>query len=648
MKGLDDCPSAETLEKILAGDAPEEEVAALESHLNNCQACCARVESLAAHASLEDDLHWAASVRSKTFVTIGEPLSKLNELLPDYEILREIGRGGMGIVYLANQPRLSRQVAIKVLPALLGVIHPESKARFRREAELAAGLDHTNIISIHDYGEADGTLYYAMQLIRGRSLRNVLDEIEDSGAVDCVVREKHGSRTSRSSTDAESSAPQAGRAYYLRVAHWISEVADALQYAHERGITHRDIKPSNLLLTEDGKLMISDFGLARIAGAQSITQAQSLVGTCRYMAPEQLRPGAAEADHLVDIYALGATLYELLAFRPMFSGTDDRNVIHQIGSHEPTPPHRISRSVPRELETICLKAISKDRDARYASAGDFADDLRRWSLGLPIEAKRSPLPVRAARLARRHKLAVTFSSLSIVLALVSGVLLVKYDAASKAEQSARTGETAQRALALVHQARLSLEDERYPDAIARLDEALTLAADLPEASQLKAVALMRQGQNEQARQILNQAIARGETDWRSRYLLGMLTQSASNPFGRSRAASAESNPENAALKRSATIGALLSQVEQLHPGSPEVLSLRSALAANHTESIRLLSEALELDPGFSDALVERAVRLGCMGRFEAALADLDAAIAARHGGHQVYGLRGIALYQLGR
>jgi serine/threonine protein kinase/lipoprotein NlpI len=650
MKRIDACPDADELEKMLSGNAGEAEITALESHLSECAACRQRVDSLAENAALEDDLHWAASVRAKTFVSIGEPLSKLNELFPDYEILREIGRGGMGIVYLANQPKLNRQVAIKVLPALLGVIHPESKARFRREAELAGSLDHTNIISIHDYGEAEGTLYYAMQLIRGRSLRAVLDEIRQGGAVGNAPNGDPGSPTSGSSASEIGSGPtpQMGREYYLQAAHWIAEVADALQYAHNRGITHRDIKPSNLLLTEDGKLMISDFGLARITGGQSMTASRSLVGTCRYMAPEQLRPGAPEADHLVDIYALGATLYELLAFRPMFSGLDDRSVIHQIESREPTPPHRFSKPVPRELETICLKAISKDPQARYQSAGEFADDLRRWSLGLPIAARRSPLPVRLLRVARRNRLAVAFSCLSVALALAAGAIWVKYDRASRAELEARSSESTERARAMVHQARLLIDDEAYEGALALLDESRALTEAIPEAAHQQAVALTRLGRLEEAKQILRAQNARDPSDWRSRYFLGMLLHSGHDPFGRSRSAARDPDANASSIKRSAAIGALLADVERLHPGSPEVDCLRSTIEPDHREAIRLLDQALAIDPDFTDALVERAVRSGCLGRFDAALADLDAAIAQRHGGHRVHGLRGIALYQLRR
>lgn len=647
MKRLQDCPGAEQLARMLGGEATEAELATLESHLSECAACRQRVDSLAEDAALEDDLHWAASVRSKTVVSIGEPISKLNELLPDYEIVREIGRGGMGIVYLANQPKLNRQVAIKVLPALLGVMHPESKARFRREAELAGGLDHTNIISIHDYGEADGTLYYAMQLIRGRSLRAVLDEIRlgsDGG------RAAGAPSTTRApvATTSSGQTPQMGREYYLQAAHWIAEVADALQYAHSRGVTHRDIKPSNLLLTEDGKLMISDFGLARVAGGQSVTASRSIVGTCRYMAPEQLRPGAPEADHLVDIYALGATLYELLALRPMFSGLDDRSVIHQIESREPTPPHRVSNAVPRELETICLKAVSKDPQARYQSAGEFADDLRRWSLGLPIAARRSPLPVRLVRVAHRNRLAVAFSCLSVALAVAAGAIWVRYDRASRAEMAARADEATQRALALTHEARLLFDDEAYDRALALLDESLELSGEVREAPRLRAAALARLGRVEEAKQALQALNARDPSDWRSRYLLGMLLHDARPFVGQSRSAMKGDDANARSIRRSAAIGALLADVERLNPGSPEADCLRSTIEPDHEEAIRTLDGVIASHPDFTDALVERAVRAGSVGRFGAALADLDAAIARRHGGHRVHGLRGIALYQLRR
>lgn len=168
----------------LSSEAQTEELAA---HLDGCAACRQVAEAVAKQADLEHDLNRAADVQAKTHVDVSVPLARLNELLSDYEVLGEIGRGGMGIVYRARQLKLNRVVALKVLPALLGVVRPDAIARFRREAELAAALEHTNIIGVYDFGEVDGTLYYAMQLIEGRSLRDILREINDTGAIDVVL-----------------------------------------------------------------------------------------------------------------------------------------------------------------------------------------------------------------------------------------------------------------------------------------------------------------------------------------------------------------------------------------------------------------------------------------------------------------------------
>lgn len=642
MKRTDACPDADLLGRTLSGEATEEELARLAAHLDACEPCRRAADRLAGHAALEDDLHWAARVRATTTVSVDESLRRLNAVLVDYELISEIGRGGMGIVYKAIQPKLNRQVAIKVLPALMGVVRPEAKARFRREAELAASLDHTNIISIHDYGEADGTLFYAMQLIRGRSLRDVLDEIEQTGAVDCVVGESSDPDRSRRTGD----GPGAGRLYYRRVAQWIAEVADALQYAHEHGVMHRDIKPANLLLTEDGKLMISDFGLARAAQAHALTRTSSLIGTCRYMAPEQLDPERGEPDHRVDVYALGATLYELLAFRPMFNAPDDRQVMHQIASREPPEPHRVVRTVPRELETICLKAIQKAPGARYPSAGAFADDLRRWLLDLPIGARRGSVATRAARFARRHRAACALAGASLALAGACGVFWIKYERASAATAAARLDEAAQRTSALLGRAETLLRDERYDDALAILDGALGADPPAPGAVHLKAIALTRTGRTDEARALLAPAVERDPADWRSCYLLGMLTHGSHTPAGV--AMRARDADVDVAVRRSATIGALLAEVERLHPRSPEALCLRSCVEPDHARAIELLDRALDLDPAFTDAMIEKAVRLGCMDRFADSLELLDAAIAADRGGHRVHGLRGIALYRLGR
>jgi len=355
------CPGAERLDAFVKGQLCEAETEVVAAHLDACDDCWRRVQSNPTEAAMDDDLRWASRLQAETQVDINVPLARLSEHLPDYEIVGEIGRGGMGIVYKAYHPRLDRMVALKVLPALLGAVRPDAISRFRREAALAARLKHNNIIAVYDCGEIDGTLYYTMELVEGPSLRDVLQEIKETGAIDVVVGEpttetsksrnvktskegeavssqptaisqKHGDPSVPSSQSAirhpkpkmamtqVGSSTVADRSYYRRVATWMAEVAEALDYAHGRGVIHRDVKPSNLLLSADGRIMISDFGLARGSGVETLTATRSLMGTCRYMSPEQVDESRGPIDARTDVYALGATMYELLAFRPMFAG----------------------------------------------------------------------------------------------------------------------------------------------------------------------------------------------------------------------------------------------------------------------------------------------------------------------------------------
>ncbi|HRX86677.1 MAG TPA: serine/threonine-protein kinase, partial [Phycisphaerae bacterium] len=481
MKHIETCPNAERIEQMLRALTSEAETQELAEHLDQCPACQKVAQALHEQATLEDDLHWAVEARAQSPVQVQAPLHRISEMLPDFEILKELGRGGMGVVYKARQRKLDRLVAVKILPALLGTVRPDAKARFRREAELAAGLDHTNITGVHDFGEVDGTLYYVMQLIEGRSLRDVLNEIADAGTTDIVVADgadgsavrQRKSRTTSSSTGGKEAKPT----YYRKVAHWIAEVADALQYAHDKGVVHRDIKPSNLLLAEDGRLVISDFGLARLSEVGSITQTHGLVGTCRYMSPEQVDATLGPVDRQSDVYALGATLYELLTLRPLYAGTDDRELLRQVVQVDPPPPHRVLEEIPRDLETICLKAIAKERSKRYASAGDMADDLRRWLLDLPILAKRQTFTERAIRFVRRRKLYSALVAASGALLIATVGLWTAYhttqDEALRAQHDAHRSRVA---LAL-REASGALAAEQLPDALEHLERGLAIDPD---------------------------------------------------------------------------------------------------------------------------------------------------------------------------
>ena len=391
MKRLARCSWAEDVEKAIKDVLPEEQLATLYAHIDECDSCRERLAAQPQETVLEDDLKRADKAWSQLPVDVSTPLQRLNELLSDYEIVREIGRGGMGIVYEARQLKLNRTVALKMLPALLGAVRPTAISRFRREAALAAQLKHNNIIAVYDFGEVDGTLYYAMELIKGRSLRDVLHEIQETGTIDAVIR---ASSSSKPSAHQNGDAPQTpnprvnatrigssrgtDQIYFQKVARWIVDVAEALNYAHEQGVIHRDVKPSNLLLSHDGRVMISDFGLAQASQFETLTAPRSLIGTARYMSPEQVGESTNPIDRRVDVYALGATLYELLAFRPMFVTANDREVLSQVLNKDPFPPHRFVSQVPSDLETICLKAIEKNREDRYTTAAELADDLQRW------------------------------------------------------------------------------------------------------------------------------------------------------------------------------------------------------------------------------------------------------------------------------
>jgi hypothetical protein len=316
------------------------------------------------------------------------------ERVGDYRILREIGRGGMGVVYEAVQESLGRHVTLKVLS-------PDRPAgsvalvRFRREARTAALLHHTNIVPVFGVGEHDGVWYYAMQYIQGRGLDAVLREVAAlrrgsgggagpdplpaglvtgrysdlsvaAGAADVAPpltpepdgppRPEAAAGADRPSSD--SSLLRGGESpYYREVARMARQAAEALAYAHAHGVVHHDVKPSNLLLDVQGTVWVTDFGLAKVGDSDELTRPGDVVGTPRYLAPE---PFAGRADARSDIYGLGMTLYEMLALEPAFRASHRVRLMHAILHEEPRRPRVLDRSIPRDLETIVLKAIAKD------------------------------------------------------------------------------------------------------------------------------------------------------------------------------------------------------------------------------------------------------------------------------------------------
>lgn len=327
-----------------------------------------------------------AAIRSTTKFT-----SSNKPTIPGYEVLRELGRGGMGVVYQAHHLKLNRMVALKmVLPGAYP--QPEELVRFLGEAQSAARLQHPNIVQIYEVGKLDDRPFFTMEYVEGSSLA-----------------QKFGSTPVRPRQAAE----------------MVHVLALAIQFAHQQGIVHRDLKPANILLTADGTLKITDFGLAKhIEAGSGLTQTGAIMGTPSYMAPEQAAGLTAEIGPLADVYALGAILYDLLTGRPPFRADTPINTILQVRYEEPVSLIRLQPRIPRDLETICLKCLQKIPRKRYSSAVDLADDLQRYLAGEPIQARPVSRWERGVKWAQRHPTASALlgvSALALILVFALGV-----------------------------------------------------------------------------------------------------------------------------------------------------------------------------------------------------------------------------------
>jgi WD40 repeat protein/serine/threonine protein kinase len=409
----------------------------------------------------------------------GNAAAQRHKQIGDFRILRQIGRGGMGIVYEAEQISMNRWVALKVLP-LAGLVDELKIRRFQNEVRAVAALDHPNIVSVYMVGEERGVHYYAMQLIRGRSLSDVISSLRhvraegkqfdgstvsqvtnrsviDNGAeleadatmaADVPQAESHDDATAETvdafattNRTTSSSIPHSTRREYFRsVASLGIQAATALQHAHDQGVVHRDIKPANLLLDGSAKLYVTDFGLARVESDVGVTMTGDLVGTLRYMAPEQALAKRVVVDHRADVYSLAVTLYELLTLRPAYVAEDRQQLLKQIAFEDPTMLRRIDREIPAELETIVHKAMSKDMDQRYASAQELANDLQLYLDNRPINAKPPTVVEVIGKWTRRNPI-LTWSAiitLSLVtMTLVASTLLIA-DQRDIARQMAET------------------------------------------------------------------------------------------------------------------------------------------------------------------------------------------------------------------
>jgi WD40 repeat protein/tRNA A-37 threonylcarbamoyl transferase component Bud32 len=426
------CPDREEMQQHLLGQVPEPRASVLDDHLTHCSSCSSvadvspggdtfvetvravgtaveqredpvvrraveRACALPAPAdALADDATIAPADRvPQTGRSAGQGPSPVAvspaplPVLAGYELLDELGRGGMGVVYKAKQTKLNRVVALKMI---LAGEHAGTAAvgRFRTEAEAVAQLQHPNIVQVYEVGEHNGQPFFSLEFVAGGTLAEKLDG------------------TPLPPQDA---------------ARLVETLARAMRYAHQRHIVHRDLKPANVLLTEDGTPKIADFGLAKqLEGPSSNTQTGAIVGTPSYMAPEQATGGGKDVGPAADVYALGAILYELLTGRPPFKAAAPLETLFQVAVDEPVPPGRLQPKTPRDLETICLKCLQKQPQKRYGSAGELAEDLRRFQANEPILARPVGVVERGVKWVRRRP--AVASLLGTVIGLTTAALIL--------------------------------------------------------------------------------------------------------------------------------------------------------------------------------------------------------------------------------
>lgn len=386
----------------------------------------------------------------------------------DFRLVRLVGRGGMGVVYEAVQASLGRRVALKVLP-LAAALDPRQLERFKLEAQAVAQMEHANIVPVYGVGSDQGIHFYAMQFIEGHNLAAVVTALRKQAGLHDSNRYEHAHDITKPLTGEAVHAVQppteprtapvgsgvpipllklaADRpAYFRAVADLGAKIADALAHAHDKGIVHRDVKPGNLLIDAAGHVWLTDFGLAHCRAGPNLTQSGALLGTLRYMSPEQAHGRQGNVDHRTDVYSLGATLYELLTLRHAFDGDDRKDLLNQVAYDEPTAPCRLDPTVPAELEVIVQKAMAKRPEDRYDSAAALADDLRCFLADRPIRA-RAPSPLlRTRKWLRRHQ---DQSVIALVcLLLLAGSLFIVTAAARYAGEKANESTATQSATLL--------------------------------------------------------------------------------------------------------------------------------------------------------------------------------------------------------
>jgi len=424
----------------------------------------------------EDTSSMGATVRLPSEIDLSNttdtllPVAAPSKQFGKYEILGEIARGGMGIVYKARQGDLDRIVALKVLQLDDGIDRTASKqddrqeliARFAREAQSAARLQHPNIVKIHEVGQQDGRYFFTMEYLEGGNLRDHVDKQQKAAA--------------------ERGAPLSPGVAVKEVLALMRQVCEAIHYAHENGVIHRDIKPANILIDSYGVPKVTDFGLAKSADSQThLTQSGAVMGTPSYMAPEQARGHTHEIDRRSDVFSLGAVLYEAITGRVPFDAPTVFEIIHKVAHEEAPRPTIVNHRIHRDVETIVMKALEKEKDRRYSTALELAEDIRRFLEGEPIKARPVGWAFRQWKRIRRHWVAFTACAVAVSAVGVFGTYGAIVAFQRRTEKAAQEEQEARRREAMGH-----LDRARRlagQEAIDACTQAILADPDYPEAWQ---------------------------------------------------------------------------------------------------------------------------------------------------------------------
>ncbi|MCA9213957.1 MAG: protein kinase [Planctomycetales bacterium] len=392
-------------------------------------------------------------------------------MLGEFRLGEVLGRGGMGIVYRADQTSLQRVVAVKVLPRV-ACFSSRQLQRFQHEVRATALLKHPNIVPVYAFGCERGTYFYAMELISGGSLAHLIERLQevqkhsgtkapDGNTAQSISHQtgQHEFENAGPVTDLATKYVQSRRQYFDEIARIGCAIARALHCTHEQGIVHRDVKPSNILLDDTATPRLTDFGLARTVERDGVTQTGELVGTLKYMSPEQFE-STSLVDFRTDIYSLGATLYELLTLRPPFESESNHSLPQAIVATAPKPLRKIDRSIPDDLETIVLRSLTKEPDGRYATADALADDLERFLARRPIHGRRDSVITNVTRWVRRNpSAAAPWAAVCILILLLAvGAPFVAWRQAQLAAQEAASRRSAELAMADAIENRRELQD----------------------------------------------------------------------------------------------------------------------------------------------------------------------------------------------